>query len=162
MAMLAYLTLEGAAQGKIAGDCITEGREDTIEVYAVDHNVDIPVDQNTGMATGTVLHRPFMITKAKDQASPLLMQAVCTGETMKKWSLSFWQINKEGKQEEFYKIDLEGATPVSYRQYKYHQLDEAYSKYKDMEDISFTYSKIMVEHVIASKSAEIDWSKPVT
>jgi len=160
MSMLAYLTLEGKSQGAIQGDCTTEGREDTIEVYAIDHTIEIPTDPNTGLATGTVLHRPISITKAKDKASPLLLQAVSTGETMSKWEMSFWQINKEGKQEEFYKITLGSATVVSLRQYKHHQLDEAYAKYKDMEDICFTYESISVEHVTAGKAAEVNWLKP--
>ena len=79
MALPGYLTLEGKNQGKIEGDCVQKGREKTILVYAVDHTVEIPRDNLTGLPTGNRIHRPLTITKHTDMASPLLYQPAPRG-----------------------------------------------------------------------------------
>jgi type VI secretion system secreted protein Hcp len=162
MASLSYLTLEGKTQGKFETECPTAGFEKKIEVYAVDHTIETPTDPNTGLATGTVLHRVFKIVKAKDETSPLIMQAASTGETFTKWELEFTRITKDGVQEIYYKITLDPAVCVHRRQYKHHQKDEAYSSYFDEEEIWFTYEKIIESHEVAGKETEIDWKSPKT
>lgn len=159
MALLAYLKLAGETQSdmKTTIETLPADFNEMIEVYAMDHTIEIPTDQNTGLPTGAVLHRPFTITKAKDETSPLLMSSVCTGEVMSTWELSLLQINTKGEKEEFYKITLEGAVCVAVKQYKYNQLDEAYSGYRDMEDITFTYGKIIENHVIGGVEAEASY-----
>jgi len=52
MAMTSYLTLEGANQGKIEGDVTQKGREKSILVYEIEHEIEIPRDTHTGMPTG--------------------------------------------------------------------------------------------------------------
>ena len=76
MANTSYLTLTAAKQGDIKGDCTQEAYKDSILVYQTDHNVHIPRDTHTGLATGQRVHDPFMITKHKDQASPKLYQEI--------------------------------------------------------------------------------------
>jgi type VI secretion system secreted protein Hcp len=52
MSIIAYLTLTGAKQGAIKGGVTAKGREGTIAVAAVSHEITTPVDQATGAATG--------------------------------------------------------------------------------------------------------------
>jgi type VI secretion system secreted protein Hcp len=59
MSIIAYLTLTGAKQGAIKGGVTAKGREGTIAVAAVSHEITTPVDQATGAATGKRQHDPI-------------------------------------------------------------------------------------------------------
>ena len=162
MALTGNLTLEGETQGKMEGDCTQKGREKTILVYAVDHSIEIPRDPNTGLPTGQRVHKPLVITKHIDPASPLLAQACTSGERMKTWQMDYYRINDRGQEELYYQIKLEKAIVVSIRHYKPHTLDDANKQSLDMEDVSFTYGKITWTHKIANTEAEDDWNAPKT
>lgn len=160
MAMTSYLTLEGANQGKIEGDCTQKGRENMILVYGVDHSVEIPRDIHTGLATGQRIHHPLVITKHVDPASPLLYQACTTGERMKTWQLDYYQINEKGQEELYFTVQLESAIVVNMHHYKPVTFVEANKPYHDMEEVSFTYEKITWSHKVANKEAVDDWKEP--
>ncbi|MGB5485766.1 MAG: type VI secretion system tube protein TssD, partial [Lysobacterales bacterium] len=74
MALNAYLNLTGETQGKINGSVTRAGREDSIKVIAVNHEVASPRDAASGLPTGKRQHKPFTITKEVDESSPLLYQ----------------------------------------------------------------------------------------
>jgi type VI secretion system secreted protein Hcp len=162
MPLTSYLTLEGNSQGKIEGDCSQKGREKTILIYAVDHEVEIPRDKQTGLPTGQRLHHPLTITKHTDPASPLLYQACASGEQMKKWQLDYYHINEKGQEELYYQITLENAIVVNMRHYKPNVIEEGNKPYADMEDVAFTYESITWEHKVANKQAVDKWKEPVS
>ena len=160
MAMTSYLTLEGTNQGKIEGDVSQKGREKTILVYGIEHNIEIPRDTHTGMPTGQRIHLPFSITKHMDQASPKLMQAVTSGEQMKSFELQYFRINEKGQEEHYYTVKLEEAIVVATRQYKPLTFLPENKPYHDMEVISFSYGKITVTYEPDGVEAEDDWKQP--
>ena len=91
MAMPAYMTITGFKQGEITkaaftadsvGNIFQEGHEDQIMVQAFSHEVIIPRDPQSGQPTGQRVHKPVKITKIFDKSSPLLMQALTTGELL--------------------------------------------------------------------------------
>lgn len=53
MAIPAYLWLKDDGGADIKGSVDVQGREGSIEVVALDHDVYIPTDNNTGKLTGT-------------------------------------------------------------------------------------------------------------
>lgn len=160
MAMTSYLTIEGKNQGKMEGDCAQKGREKTILVYAIDHSLEIPRDTLTGMPTGQRVHKPFTITKHVDPASPLIMQACCTGEQMKTWQLDYYHITETGTEELYYQVKLENAIIVSIRHFKPTVFLPDNKPYHDMEEVSFSYEKITWTHKIANKEAVDNWKEP--
>ena len=83
MSLPAHLTLQGEKQGKIEGSCEMQGREGTILVYAMDHDIHIPRDPQSGLGSGKRIHGPLTIMKEYDKSSPKLYQALCTGEHLK-------------------------------------------------------------------------------
>ncbi|MDR2354186.1 MAG: Hcp family type VI secretion system effector [Deltaproteobacteria bacterium] len=142
MALTAYLSINGNSQGDIKGDSEQGGdKKDKILVYAVEHNVEIPRDTHTGLPTGQRIHNPLVITKHKDQASPKLFKAVCTGEQATV-TLDFYRIKADGTEEKYFTIKLENAIIVLVREYTPLTFLPESKPYHDMEDISFTYSKI--------------------
>jgi len=161
MALTSYLTLQGESQGAIEGECDQAGREGTIMVYEIDHTVTIPRHPQTGLPTGTRIHRPMEIVKQKDKSSPLIFQACCTGENVT-FEMTFWRINAAGVEEHYFTITLESAIIVEMKSYKPNVLLEENEPYHDMERILFSYKKMIMECVTGSTSAEDDWTVPTT
>ncbi len=118
MALTGYLKVVGKNQGEINGDCKQSGRENLIVVYGVEHNIEIPRDPHTGLPTGQRIHKPLIITKHVDQASPKLNQACTSGEQLSEVTLQFYRINEKGQEEHYYTIKLENAIIVNMKCYK--------------------------------------------
>ena len=57
----AYLWLTDENGSPMVGASLVSGRVGAIEVKSLTHNVNIPVDGNTGRLTGTRIHAPIMI-----------------------------------------------------------------------------------------------------
>ena len=91
MALNAYLKLKGQTQGSIKGSVTQKGRENTIMVIAVSHEIVSPRDLASGQATGRRQHHPFVITKELDKSSPLLYNALCTNENITQFELQFFR-----------------------------------------------------------------------
>ena len=85
MALNAYLRLKGAKQGVIQGSSTQRGQEGKIVVVASNHEIIVPRDAATGLATGKRQHAPIIITKEIDKASPLLYTALVTNEQITEW-----------------------------------------------------------------------------
>jgi type VI secretion system secreted protein Hcp len=142
MALTSYLAVKGKSQGDIKGDCPQGGdKKDKILVYAIDHNVEIPKDTHTGLPTGQRIHHPLVITKGKDNASPKLFKACCTGEQCDV-TLDQYRIKPDGTEEKYFSIKLEEAIAVNIREFTPVTFVPENKPYHDMEEVSFTYSKI--------------------
>ncbi|MDR1686155.1 MAG: type VI secretion system tube protein Hcp [Desulfovibrio sp.] len=142
MALTAYLKVEGKSQGEIKGDSPQSGdKKDRIMVYSIDHNVEIPKDTHTGLPTGQRIHHPFLVTKHKDQASPKLAKACCTGEQLTV-TLDQYRIKPDGTEQKYFTIKLDEAIVVNLREYTPLTFLADNKPYSDMEEVSFTYSKI--------------------
>lgn len=160
MALPAYLTLTGERQGVINGSCKQKGRENTILVQAVEHEVTIPRDPQTGLATGKRIHHPLTVLKAVDMSSPLLYMALTSGEHMKTVEIKWYQINEKGQEENYFTTKLEDALIVSIKEWKKNCLDPALAYLTDMEEVSFTYRRIIWRSMKEGVESEDDWSAP--
>ena len=155
-----HLSLEGETQGKIEGSVTTQGREGTILVDSLDHTVDIPRDPQTGLPTGKRIHGPITITKLLDKSSPKLAQALCSGEHLKEVKFEFYRINKAGKEEKYYTIKLEDAIVVADRPWIPNTLLKENGDLQHMEDVSFTYKKIIWTWEPDGIETEDSWDAP--
>lgn len=159
MALTSYMKVNGKTQGDIKGDCPQGGdKKDTVLVYAQDHLVEIPKDTHTGLPTGQRIHHPFTITKHKDKATPKLFQACCTGEQMTV-ELLFFRIKDTGEEENYFKIKMEEAIIVSDREFTPLTFLPDNKPYHDMEEVSFTYSKITWTYTDGNVEFKDDWKK---
>lgn len=160
MANTMYLKVKGASQGDIRGDCTQSGREKMILVYSMDHEVEIPRDTHTGLPSGQRIHKPLKILKHKDQASPLLFQACCSGEHISEFELDFYRISDKGKEEHYFTIKLSNAIIVEMREYTPVTFLEENKPYHDMEEVFFSYEKIVWTYEPDGVEAEDDWKTP--
>jgi type VI secretion system secreted protein Hcp len=158
--MPSHLSLTGQNQGKIEGSCEMQGREGTILVYALDHDIEIPRDTHSGLPTGKRMHKPLTVTKEFDKSSPKLYQALCSGEQFSEVVLDFYRISPQGTEEKYYTIKLEDAIVVNMKGWYPHTLEPKNEAFKHMEDISFTYTKIIWTWNPDGIEAEDSWKVP--
>jgi type VI secretion system secreted protein Hcp len=155
-----HLSVEGETQGKIDGSCTIQGRENTILVEGLEHNVSIPRDPQTGLPAGKRIHGPLTITKVIDKSSPKLFQALCSGEHLKEVKLEFYRISKQGKEEKYFTTKLQNAIVVSVRPWIPNVLQKENSDLQHMEDVSFTYEKIIWTWEPDGIETEDSWQVP--
>jgi len=105
----AYLWLTDENGSPMVGASLVSGRVGAIEVKSLTHNVNIPVDGNTGRQTGTRIHAPIMIQKEFDRVTPLLYRALSNNLTLQSAILKMYSITDEGLEREYFNIILENV-----------------------------------------------------
>jgi type VI secretion system secreted protein Hcp len=161
MALNAYLTLTAETQGKIDGSCDQADREGTMEIYGWSHEVISPRDAASGLPTGKRQHKPLIITKAIDKATPLLMSVLVSNENVTEFRLDCYRPSPAGLEEQYFTIELHNANCAGIRQ---EQLNNKYSENMSMEvreHVSFTYQKITWTFQEGGVSADDDWKAPM-
>ena len=162
MALNAYITkIKGQRQGDIKGSVTQKGREGWIECFAFDHKVHSPRDPASGLPTGKRVHSPLRIIKPIDKSSPLLMKALVDNENLPEVEIHFFTPSAAGAETNYYTITLTNANVSEVKPYMLMNRNPDYMKYPEMEEISFTYQKIMWTFVKGGITAEDDWEAPV-
>lgn len=161
MALNGYLTLTGETQGVIKGSVTQAGREDSMEIYGWSHDISSPRDAASGLPTGKRRHKPIILTKPIDKASPLLMNLLTNNENITDWALRCWKPSRSGREEHYYTIELMNASVAEIR---VEMLNNKYPEnmpHEIREHISFTYQKIVWTWEDGGITAEDDWETPV-
>ena len=142
MATSTYMKLKGQKQGQITGSVTQKGHEGSILVIAVDHSIVSPRDAGSGLPTGKRQHKPFVITKELDKSSPLLYNALVSGENITSWELQFWTAGQTGKEAQYYSVKLTNANISSIEFKMLNTKDPDTAKFAPFEEVAFTYQKI--------------------
>lgn len=167
MALNAYLKLKGQKQGDIKGSVTQKGRENKIEVIAVAHEIVSPRDPASGLPTGKRMHKPLVITKELDKSSPLLYNVLTNNENISEWELQFWTPQLKaatgvGSEVQHYTITLKNANIASIAFRMANNKHPDLMKFKEYEEIAFTYQKITWTWNDGGVMAEDDWESPVS
>ncbi len=167
MALNSYLKLKGQRQGEIKGSVTQKGRENKIMVIAVSHEIISPRDAASGLPTGKRMHKPFVITKELDKATPLLYAALTTNENISEWELQFWTpqlraTTGTGNEVQHYTVKLTNANiaSISFRMANNKHPD--LMKFAEYEEIAFTYQKIEWTWNDGGITAGDDWETPTS
>jgi type VI secretion system secreted protein Hcp len=161
MALNAYLKLKSQKQGEIKGSVTQKGREGKIMVIAVSHEIISPRDHASGLPTGKRMHKPFVITKELDKASPLLYNVLTNNENIPEWSLEFWTPGGTGAEKQHYTVKLTNANIASINFRMANNKHPELMKLAEYEEIAFTYQKIEWTWVDGGITALDDWEAPV-
>jgi type VI secretion system secreted protein Hcp len=166
MALNAYLRLKGQKQGEIKGSVTQKGRENSIMIIAVSHEIMSPRDPASGLPTGKRMHKPFIVTKELDKSSPLLYNALVNNENISTWELKFWtpQVKAQqgvGTEVNHYTVNLLNANIASINFRMPNNRNPDLMKYAEYEEVSFTYQKITWTWVEGGITAEDDWETPL-
>ena len=165
MPIPAYMTIEGVTQGLITegalsedsvGSLYQEDHEDQFLVQAFDHNIIIPRDAQSGQPSGLRVHKPLTITKIFDKSSPLLYQALVTGESLS-CTVEWFRTSSEGTAEHYFTHEIEGAVVVDIKAIMPNCQDPSQAHFTHLEEVSFSYSTITWTHEIAGTEGADDW-----
>src|SRR4051812_13146781 len=142
MALNAYLQLKGAKQGPIEGSVTQKGREKKIMVIAVSHEIVSPRDPASGLPTGKRMHKPFVITKELDRASPKLYNALVNNENIPEWNLQFWTPQLKattgtGQEVQHYTVTLTNANIASIAFRMANNKHSELMKFAEYEEVAF-------------------------
>ena len=163
MAMQAYVDFVGQKSGHLDGSITQKGREKKCGVIAVSHSIICPRDPQSGLPTGQRMHKPVVITKELDMATPLLYNCLCTNENLSKVTIYFWSPQKSsaaggtGAEFQHFTIELVNANIASmdFRMANIRNPDLV--KFSEYEEIALTYQKITWTWNDGGKTASDDW-----
>ncbi len=125
------------------GSSEKEGRVGTIDVFAIDHEIMVPIDPVTGLLSGRRQHKPLTVLKQVDRSSPGLCLALATNQLLHEVILDFYHVNPVTQMEEkYYTITLTSAHVVGIKLMMPTAFDPAYGDYGHMEEIRFVYQSI--------------------
>ncbi|WP_144940588.1 Hcp family type VI secretion system effector [Pseudomonas alabamensis] len=165
----AYISIRGETQGNITqgaftaesvGNIFVEGHEDEILVQEISHHISVPTDPQSGQPAGQRVHGPLTFTCALNKATPLLYNALTSGEMLPTVELSWYRTSIEGKQERFFTTILTNAIIVDIDLVMPHAQDKNNKDFTQFLKVSMTYRGITWEHLIANTSGSDDWRKP--
>jgi type VI secretion system secreted protein Hcp len=160
MALNAYLTIVAEKQGRLRGSVTQKGREEQILVFGAFHEIVCPRDPASGRPTGKRMHKPFVILKDVDRASPLINSALAHNERLSTVELRFYQPSSTGQEKNHYTVTLTNAT-VSSMQLRLPRTNSPKSaRLNEYEEIAFTYQKIDWTYPEGGMSAVDDWETP--
>ncbi|MCC6523188.1 MAG: type VI secretion system tube protein Hcp [Polyangiaceae bacterium] len=166
MALNAYLKLKGQKQGNIKGSVTQKGREGKIMVIAVSHGIVSPRDPASGLPTGKRMHKPLVITKTIDAATPLLYNVLVHNENVSELELQFWtpQISAStgtGQEKQHFTIRLWNANIANMSQRMHNTKRPELAKLPELEEVAFTYERIEWTWTEGGITAGDDWSAPI-
>lgn len=168
MPIPAYLTLSGDNQGDMSsgatgadsiGTLSKSDHENEIQVQAFKVNMTVPKDPQSGQPTGRRIHTGLTFTKVVDKSSPMLMQALATGEQIKDATFKFFRTSSSGTQEHYYTIELEEALITDITTWFPNALDPSNGPIGHMEDVTLSYKAINETHEVAGTSGSDNWNK---
>jgi type VI secretion system secreted protein Hcp len=169
MATPAYMSITGTRQGLITSGAYTDasvgkvaqkGHEDEVMVQAFSHEITRPWDSQSGSPTGQRFHKPLVITKVFDKASPLLLQALTSGEKLISVEIKWYRPAGSDGEVHFYTTKLEEAYIVDIKDYMHNCQDPANTHFTHLQDVHFSYRKITWTHEACGTSGSDDWSEP--
>ncbi|MEA2717750.1 MAG: type secretion system secreted protein Hcp [Actinomycetota bacterium] len=157
MALNAYLTLKGQKQGDIKGGVTQKGREGSILVHAVSHQIVSPRDPASGLPTGKRMHKPLVVTKELDKATPLLYRALVANENLVECTLRCWRPSPQGLEQQHFTIKLTNASIASIEFRLPDNRSPDLAKLVEDEEVAITYQKIEWTWVDGGITASDDW-----
>ena len=165
MALNQYLRLKGQTQGEIKGSVTQKGREDSIMVIAVSHEIVSPRDPSSGLPTGKRMHKPFVVTKELDKSSPLLYNVLVNNENVTEWELKFWTpqlkaLSGGGTEVNHFTVQLINANIANITFKSPNNRHPELMKIAEYEEVAFTYQKIIWTWNDGGITADDDWEAP--
>lgn len=120
------------------------------EIMAFSYSVETPRrDPHTGLPTGNKQHRPLIIRKKFDSASPRILRAVNTKEELKEVVIESVHQTAPGKEQVFQKITLRNAI-----------IDKFQKIGKNEEEITLSFQEIQWTDEQGKTKATDDWLAP--
>ena len=148
-----YLSFKGSKQGQFKPETQkTRGTDKWSEVIAFKMGTEVPVDAKSGGPKGGRTHKPIVITREVDGASPGLFQLCVTGETLTEVVLETVFCGHTAKRITLRDAVLARVGPSLALPRK---PSRGRGKFQ-WEDLSFVFGSILIENLAASTSTTDD------
>lgn len=151
-ALNAYLRMKGQKVGDIKGSVAKKGREDSIEILSLNHEVSMPRDAASGLATGKRQHKPMVLTMELGKATSAIQQAFLDNELLTSVELNVFGPDAKGAETLTYTVKLTNASISAIR-----LLPGPNDKV--VQEVSLTYQKIEWIWRDGNITAMDDWEK---
>ncbi len=150
---------QNAGAGDSAGDLFQNGFEDESFVFAMEVTTKRDIDPTSGAITGDPIPCVLQVKKLVDKASPLLFQSltVASGETLE-ITLRFYRTSSSNSKEHYYTLKFTGAKATSIRFLSQEIDGSSPTESRELEEVSFTYTKMEATHVVSGSSALYDFN----
>lgn len=147
MSLMTYAYLVGQKAGPVNGSITQKGRENSIGVIAVSHQIVSPRDPQSGLPTGQRQHKAWVFTKELDKSTPILYGILCNNENISSATFKFWAPQLKagsgvGSEVQHFTVKLTNANiaSIDFRQPNIRHPDLA--KFAEYEEVALTYQKI--------------------
>ncbi len=166
MPTVAYMQITGANQGAMhsgASDSDSIGtqsksdKKDYIQIQGFQSKIETPTDIQSGQPSGQRVHYGVTFTKVYDKSSPMLMQALATGEQISSCEIQWFRTSATGEQEHYYTTKYEDGTVTSIKKDMPNAQDPSNASYGHLEHVTLTYKKITETHEKAGTSGSDSW-----
>lgn len=149
--------------GEYPGSSEKEGREDTIDVYEIEHYIHQPVREEDGQASGVRVHAPMRVVCQIDKATPGLHKACCKGQNLAEVRLDYYRIDPMSRAEvKYYEVTMRQAKCVDCRPYMPMSFVPANEAYRHMVQYSFVYEEIQWNWLPESVVEQDRWRAPAS
>ena len=145
-----FVTITGAKQGQFKGESVQKGFEKTIPAFNFTMAIHI-VPGTGGPGSGKRQTDPITITKHVGAASPQIIQAIATNESLTTVLFQFYQ-NQKGTLVLHHQVKLMDAHFTDFKQYLPQQNGP------EFEDLAFSYQRL--EYTQDGSTVTIDTSTP--
>lgn len=142
MAIPVYLWLTNDAGNQVKGSVDLHGREGSIEIVELMHNVELPIDDKTGKITSKRQHGDYALIKELDCASPYLYQGVSSGRKFKQAVLKFYRVNYNGQEEEYFRVTMNNVRINEIEPFMFDIKNPVFEKHNHLEALYLAYEKI--------------------
>ncbi len=156
MSFQAYMTIEGSRQKKFLGDSNRRRLPWRIKVLSIQVPATVLRDAPSGQASGKRQYEPIRVVKEWGASSPQLLQALTSNELLTHVAIVIAQTGGNGQLSSSRTYKLASANVVGIRRYP-SSPSSGQSHTHEVEEVSFTFQQITVEHNNSNGAATDDW-----
>lgn len=162
MAIPVYLWLYDEDGKLLKGGVAVHGREGSIELVGMQHDVFIPTDDMTGATTGTRQHEAYTFEKEIDSSTPFLYRTLTTGRTLAKAEFKYYRINYNGIEEEYFNVQLENVKVCHVVPVMFDTKIPHFEKHGHIEHVGLRYEKVIWNYVDGNIRHADSWKERQT
>jgi len=147
MALPVYLWIYEEDGKLLKGGVEVKGREGSIELVGMQHDITLPTDNMNGAITGAHQHEAYTFEKEIDSSSPLLYRALTTGRTLAQAIFRYYRINYNGFEEEYFKVVLDKVKVCHVVPIMFDIRDADFENHGYIEHVGLRYEKISWNYI---------------
>jgi len=142
MALPIYLWVYDEEGRLLKGGVEVNGRQGSIEIMGMQHDITLPTNNMNGTITGSHQHEAYTFEKEIDSSSPLLYRALTTGRTLAKAIFRYYRISHNGIEEEYFRVVLDNVKVCHIVPIMFDIKDRDFESYGHIENVGLRYKEI--------------------